>query len=158
MQRPWIRESRTAKAESHSPASALSTWKRYWLFQLPGIAFVAGVAALGTIWFRLPDWTVPLAVALWVVKDLLLYPFVGFAYEGSKPSGPESMVGAVGTATEDFSSGGFVKIGPELWRAESAAPVRAGGIVRVTGCDGMTLRVEAVKQEDRHSLRPGGQG
>lgn len=130
------------KARPDPQARRRSTWKRYWLFQLPGIVVIGGLTALATIWFGIPNWTVPVAVAIWVVKDLLLYPVLGFAYEGSKPSGPESMIGAVGTATEDCSPVGLVKIGPELWRAESAAPVMAGGLVRVTGCDGMTLRVE----------------
>ena len=100
------------------------------------------------MWFDLPRWTVPVAVALWILKDLLLYPVLGLAYEGSKPSGPEAMIGAVGTVTEDCSPRGLVRIGLELWRAESALPVGTGCIVCVTGCDGMTLRVEEIRPEE----------
>ena len=45
---------------------------------------------------------------------------------GAKPVGQESMVGLVGTATEDLCPRGQVRIGPELWRAESSKAVLAG--------------------------------
>ncbi len=111
---------------------------------------------MAALWFRLPLWLVPLVVVSWILKDLLLYRFVSIAYEGSKPSGPESMMGAVGTATEDLSPRGLVKIGPELWRGESAMPVRAHDPVRVTGCDGMMLKVEPVPPEVPPDARPAG--
>jgi membrane protein implicated in regulation of membrane protease activity len=120
----------------------VATWQRYWLFQLPGLGVVSVLLILGAYWFDLPRWTTPFALGLWIVKDLLLYPFLKSAYEGPRPTGPESMVGSLGTATEELCSSGLVRIGLELWRAESSTPVRAGHAVRVIGCDGMTMRVE----------------
>lgn len=79
----------------------MATWQRYGLFQLPGLGVVAVLVILGAYWFDLPRWTIPLALGIWTVKDLLLYPFLKSAYEGPKPAGPESMVGSVGTVTED---------------------------------------------------------
>ena len=130
---------------------SLATWQRYTLYQLPGIAVVCALATLGTYWFSLPAWTIPTAAAVWVVKDVLLYPALKTAYEGAKPAGQESMVGLVGTATEDLCPRGQVRIGPELWRAESSTAVLAGDPVRVTGSDGMTMLVEPAKPDGDHS-------
>lgn len=96
----------------------------------------------GFHWFSLPVWACACGFALWLVKDIAAYPFLKSAYGGAKPTGTESLVGAAGTATERLDPRGFVRIGPELWKAESAAPVEAGGAVRVTGFEGMTVRVE----------------
>ena len=129
----------------------MATWQRYWLFQLPGLGVVGVLVILAAYWFDLPRWTIPLALGIWIVKDLLLYPFLKSAYEGPKPTGPESMVGSVATVTEDLCPCGYVKIGPELWRAESASPIRTGQPVRVTGSDGMTMQVEPAGPESGNS-------
>ena len=110
------------------------------------------LAMVGAFWFTLPSWTIPFALGVWIAKDLLLYPFLKSAYEGPKPTGPESMVGSLGTVTEDLCPRGYVRIGPELWRAESADPVRAGQTVCVTGCDGMTMQVELVRPDSEAGL------
>ena len=98
---------------------------------------------LGAYWFDLPRWTIPFALGLWIVKDLLLYPFLKSAYEGPRPTGPESMVGSLGTATEELCSSGLVRIGLELWRAESGK-LHSGSS---WPCDGMTMRVEPAGRE-----------
>ena len=54
------------------------------------------------------------------------------------------MVGALGTAKDDLRPRGFVRIGPELWTAESSTPIRTGEDVRVVGCVGMRLLVDPV--------------
>ena len=53
------------------------------------------LATPGTDWCSLPGWTIPTAAAVWVVKDVLLYPALKTAYEGAQPIGQESMVGLV---------------------------------------------------------------
>ena len=120
----------------------MQTWQRYWLYQIPGLALAAVLLAAGYRWFSLPAWACATGFAVWLAKDILAYPFLKSAYEGARPTGTESMVGAVGTATERLAPRGFVRIGPELWTAESAVPVEAGRTVRVTGFEGMTARVE----------------
>ena len=134
-------QERAANSESGAEGRRLRTWQRYWLFQIPGLAIVSGLLAAGAYWFSLPLWACALGLALWLVKDAIGYPFLKSAYEGSKPTGLKSLIGALGTAREDLRPAGLVRIGPELWRAESAVPVKAGQVVQVAGCEGMTLRV-----------------
>lgn len=121
----------------------MKAWQRYLVFQLPGLGLLAILLAAATYWFSLPVWASALAGLLWIAKDAALYPLLKRAYEDSKSTGTASLVGCLGTAQEDLSPKGFVRIGPELWRAVSVGPVGAGQQVRVTGSDGMTLRVEA---------------
>lgn len=133
------------RADDRGPGrGALTTCQRYWLFQLPGIAVVVGLLAAGAHWFSLPLWACLLGVGLWIAKDGLLYPFVKTAYEGGKPSGPEALIGSLGTARERLAPHGIVKIGAELWRAESSTPVETGQTVRVTGTEGMTMLVDSI--------------
>ena len=108
---------------------------------------MAVLVALGACWFDLPGWTILLALGNWVVKDLLQCPLLKSAFVGSKPTRPESMIGSLSTVTEDLCRRGYVRIGPELRRAENAALLRAGQPVRVTGYDGMTMQVEPAGPE-----------
>ena len=132
----------TGNPDSGAKPKQLRTWQRYWLFQIPGLAIVSALLAGAAYWFSVPLWACALGLALWLAKDGALYPFLKSAYKGAKPTGPESMIGSLGTAKEDLRPGGLVRIGPELWRAESSVPVDVGQLVRVTGCEGMTLHVE----------------
>ena len=54
---------------------------RYWLFQIPG--FVITIAVLFGLrrWIDYPIWAGVLVMALLVVKDAILYPFLKPGYE-----------------------------------------------------------------------------
>ena len=123
----------------------MKTWQRYLLFQLPGLALVATLLAAAAHWLSLPVWACVLGMTVWLVKDVALYPALKRSYRTGGPTGPESMVGALGTANDDLRPSGFVRIGLELWRAESTVPIEAGEDVRVAGCVGMTLLVDPVR-------------
>lgn len=56
-------------------------------------------------------------------------------------TGPEAMIGAVGTAQEPLEPRGQILVHGELWQAESAQQVAAGAQVKVTEVDGLTLKV-----------------
>lgn len=130
-----------ANSQPGAVAARSGTLRRYWLFQIPGLMIVSALLAGGAYWFSLPLWACLLGLALWIVKDAAMYPFLKSAYEGSKPTGPATLIGRFGTATQDLRPAGMVRIGPELWKAECAVHVEAGRVVQVAGCDGMTLRV-----------------
>ena len=85
-------------------------------------------------------------LALWIVKDLALFPILRIAYEPAGGSGgAENLIGALGIVSADLDPEGWVRIGAERWRARVSrehAPVPAGSTVRVTAVDGLLLRVE----------------
>ena len=53
----------------------------------------------------------------------------------------ESMVGSAGIVLESFEHNGYVKIGNELWKANSSAPVKSGDEVVVTAVNGFRIEV-----------------
>jgi membrane-bound serine protease (ClpP class) len=57
-------------------------------------------------------------------------------------SGHAEIIGASGTALADIEREGWAQVRGETWRVVSAAPVASGQKLRVTGIDGLTLRVE----------------
>lgn len=63
-------------------------------------------------------------------------------------SGAEELTGAVG---EVFDNNGMVRIHSELWQAISDTPLQRGQKVRVTGRDGLILRVESADESEKRS-------
>jgi membrane-bound serine protease (ClpP class) len=57
-------------------------------------------------------------------------------------TGREAMIGATAVALEDFAERGNVRAFSEDWLAQSPRPVRKGDELRVTGVEGLVLRVE----------------
>ena len=117
---------------------------RYTLFQIPGLAGLALLLVLAVRWLGLSETLAYLVFALWVIKDVALYPFVRVAYGSGGSGGAAELIGAVGVAKSDLHPHGYVQIGAESWRAETSAeqPVDKGSSVRVRAVRGLTLLVE----------------
>lgn len=124
-------------------APAAGTLRRYLLFQVPGWLVVGIGLALAIRWWDLPlPWALA-GLAAWLAKDALLYPIVRRAYEpnGLAPHGP---IGERGVADTAIDGEGWVRIGPERWRARrapGAAPIAPGEAVRVVRLRGHELEV-----------------
>ena len=56
--------------------------------------------------------------------------------------GAEALVGEEGVALAPLDPEGQVRVVGEIWRARSSAPVAAGGCVRVTAVERLTLLVQ----------------
>ena len=127
-------------------ASTRRVFARYLAFEAPSWVLLAAVlVVLVRVW----DLTIPVAVlvlALWVVKDLVLFPVLRIAYEPAGGSGgAENLIGSLGIVSVDLDPEGWVRIGAERWRARVSrdqAPVPSGAAVRVTSVEGLLLRVE----------------
>jgi membrane protein implicated in regulation of membrane protease activity len=125
--------------------SSHRTIGKYILFQLPELSVVCVLAIGARSWVGLPDWAAAGIIALWVIKDVVMFPFVRIAYQPDSEGGATRMVDARGTAQDALQPSGYVRISAELWRAElppGSPPVEAGDRVRVLGVHGLTLIVE----------------
>ena len=49
---------------------------RYLLLNLPGAAVLVGILFLVRTRIELPGWFIALMVAIWLVKDVALFPFI----------------------------------------------------------------------------------
>jgi membrane protein implicated in regulation of membrane protease activity len=139
-----------APIEGAKVNSSYRTVAKYILFQLPELAVVCALAIGARSWVGLPDWAAAGIVAVWVVKDVVMFPFVRIAYQPGSREGGASLVGARGTAQDTLRPSGYVRISAELWRAElprGAPPVEPGDRIRVLGVRGLTLVVEPDESE-----------
>jgi membrane protein implicated in regulation of membrane protease activity len=107
---------------------------------------VVCVLAIGArSWVGFPDWAAAGIIALWVIKDVVMFPFVRIAYQPGSRGGPTRLIGERGTAQDALLPSGDVRISAELWRAElrpGSPPVEPGDRVRVLAVHGLTLVVE----------------
>ena len=129
-----------------------AVFARYAVYQIPGM-FVAGlVLVLLLRWEMLSQGVAALLFGLWVLKDLILFPITRIGYEkGGRRHGAQALEAAVGVVKEPIVAGGtgWVRLGPELWRARLASgqgTAAAGDRVRVVGLDGLVLAVEPEAQ------------
>lgn len=117
--------------------------RRYILLQLPGIAGFALFLILLRTWMDLPGWLFWVAIAAWVAKDAVLYPFVWRAYVASVD---HPLLGVTGFTNERLDPSGYITVRGELWKAvlsEGSPPVDKGRPVRVVAVEGLTLIVRS---------------
>jgi membrane-bound serine protease (ClpP class) len=63
-------------------------------------------------------------------------------------SGHAEIIGASGTALADIEREGWAQVRGETWHVVTSAPVTGGQKLRVTGIDGLTLRVEPAGRDN----------
>ena len=130
---------------SHRPQWTPKILLRYALLQLPSQALVVLVLVVVRRWVDLPSWFFWSCIACWVLKDVILFPFVWRAYDWDRAGNAHSMVGLRGEAVEQLAPTGYVQVRGELWRAEVVGErrlIEAGETVAVRGSRGLTLLVE----------------
>jgi membrane-bound serine protease (ClpP class) len=124
-----------------------------------GALGIGGVIALaiGAVILIEPDagagYTMPLALvaAISAVGGGIVFFTVLFALKARKRpvvSGMEQMIGDTGEVLEDFDSEGWARVEGERWQIVSARPLRRGQKVKVVDVTGLTLRVEAMSDEN----------
>jgi membrane protein implicated in regulation of membrane protease activity len=118
---------------------------KYLLFEAPGWLLVGALAWGARGWWGLPDWAAIAVVAAFVVKDLVLFPFVRHAYEVEMRENGSHLVGTTACVEQALEPEGWVRLGSELWRARSSEgnALPTGTRVSVEAVEGLTLRVSA---------------
>lgn len=126
-------------------AGVPSEFARYLLANVPGWFLAAGIAWAAVRWLGLATWIALAVLAAWIVKDIVLFPFMRRFYE-SEPA-TKRMLGEKGIAISAIDPDGFVQVRGEIWQAhrvDRANPIVKGAPVRVRNVDGLRLLVEAV--------------
>ncbi|MDJ0984634.1 MAG: NfeD family protein [Desulfobacterales bacterium] len=122
-----------------------SVYIRYILLNLPGLAAVILVLIIIRYWVDLSVWLSVGIVAFWIIKDVLLFPFVWRSYDSERPGRSRSMIGQRGVARERLAPSGYVQVHGELWRAKKMGegpPIEAGQPVQIVRMEGLTLYVK----------------
>jgi len=118
---------------------------RYVLMNLPGTAALVLVLGLTRHWLGIPAWLAVLIVCLWVVKEIVVFPFVWKSYDTDRPGISGVLTGAQGVVLEPLAPRGRVQVKGENWKAECAGGqniLEKGARVRVVSREGLTLYVE----------------
>ena len=119
---------------------------RYILLNIPGLMAVILILIIIQHWVVLPVWLFWSVMAIWVIKDAVLFPFVWRAYDWDQPGRNQSMIGERGIAKERLAPSGYVQIRGELWKAEKIGdgpPIEVGQPVNIVQVEGLTLYVSS---------------
>jgi membrane-bound ClpP family serine protease len=120
---------------------------RYSLIQLPELVLLILVLILLGQWIHIPMWVVLALILLWIIVNIIMFPFVWRAYVKDSPN---TMAGSQGVAADAISPCGYVRIKGEIWRAEvieGGSFIKKGDVVTVTGIRGLTLLVRSDNKE-----------
>ncbi|MEJ2730243.1 MAG: NfeD family protein [Deltaproteobacteria bacterium] len=123
---------------------------RYTLLNIPGLVAVILILIIIQHWVVLPVWLFWGIIGFWILKDVLLFPFVWRAYDGERPGISRPMIGERGIVKEQLAPKGYVQIQGELWRAvkiDNGPPIGTGQTVKIVKMDGLTLFVEPVNPD-----------
>jgi len=121
---------------------------RYTLLQLPGTLLLVLVLVGIRRWWDIPAWAAGIAVAMWIFKDMLLYPFVWSAYDWDRVTDNFSMLDREAIVVERLDPTGYVRVRGELWKAsvaEGDPPVERGATVTVREVRGLRLIVTGAR-------------
>jgi membrane-bound serine protease (ClpP class) len=89
-----------------------------------------------------------LVAVLGVVAGLYFRWVIGPIIQRSKLTGPEALVGKIGTAVTELKPEGDVRVGGIIWKAKSVSgDVQKGESVKVKSLENLTLTVEKVERE-----------
>ena len=120
---------------------------RYTLFQIPVLILLSLGLAAAVRWWGLPVLAAYGLVAVWVAKDVIMFPILRVAYESGGSSGVDGIPGALGVVTQPLVPSGYVRLGSERWKAElvsGSGAASVGSAIRVVELRGLTLIVEPV--------------
>jgi membrane protein implicated in regulation of membrane protease activity len=155
-------QKRTESSHPLHPTSYGRVILRYTLFQIPSLVILILTLVIIRTWFNLPGWLTGLCITVWVLKDIVLFPFVWRAYDPETRGHSKRMIGKQARVVERLAPRGYVELHGELWRAiigQGKSPVEKHASVRVLDVKGLTLLVESETESDSamefHSNRRG---
>jgi membrane protein implicated in regulation of membrane protease activity len=111
---------------------------------IPGTVVLVLILIIVQQWISVPSWLFWSIIGTWVVKDIIMFPYVWRAYDMNRPGISRSMIGERGIVKKRLDPSGYIQIGGELWRAESVEaglPIESGHVVRVIKMEGLKLLV-----------------
>jgi len=129
----------------------LRVYIRYGLLTIPETIVLMLILIVVRNWVPIPFWLGITLMLLWVVKEIILFPFVWRAYDNTRPEVPRAMVGQRGLTRERLAPAGYIRVQGELWKAENMLgqpPIEKSKWVRVEKIEGLKLFVVPEEAND----------
>ncbi len=121
---------------------------RYILLQIPMLILVSLVAIIAVDFFKMQHWGAIVFIAVWILKDSLMFFLVWPSYDWEKRKVEKSIIGEQATVQEILKPTGYVRYKGELWKAQIEPPdsrVKKRETVRIIAIEsGMLLKVVKV--------------
>ena len=117
---------------------------RYALFQLPHLFILILILFVLRYFLKIPGYAILIAIGIWVLKDIALYPFIGRFYDPDYQKDWLSMVGKKGIVKKSLKPKGKILVKGELWKAEvleKDIKINIGETVVIQGIKGLNLFV-----------------
>ncbi len=97
--------------------------------------------------------SLPISLYIWIMvvlvaKDIIVIKLIWNIVIKPPQTGKEALIGEIGTAHTDMDPYGIIKIGNELWKAETLNFVKKGEKVRVVDMNGLFLQVESAASDE----------
>jgi membrane-bound serine protease (ClpP class) len=112
------------------------------------IAFTIGAVMLidsDVPGFGIPYWLIGTLALLSALFILIIGGVALRARQRPIVTGHEELIGSVGVVLEDSGTEGWARVHSEQWRVQSTVPLKRGQDVKVTGRDGLVLRVTPIE-------------
>ena len=91
---------------------------RYALFQLPDLFILILILFILRYFLKIPGYAILIVLGIWILKDIVLFPFIGRFYDPDYRKDWFSMVGKKGIVKKSLKPKGKILVKGELWRAE----------------------------------------
>ena len=118
---------------------------KYLMLHLTELAIVVGVLIVVRHFMSIPSWLTITILALWILKDIAMFPKVWRAYAANNNSPMRQFIGLEAIVMDSLDPVGYVRVRGELWKAEMRNhrdAAKRGDRTKVVDTKGMTLIVE----------------
>jgi membrane-bound serine protease (ClpP class) len=118
---------------------------KYILLQIPDLILLIIVLIIFNKVINISTRLMLIIIAIWIAKDIALFPKVWKAFDSNNPSPMEQFIGMHGIVMDNLNPAGYVEVKGELWKAEirdPRFPLKKGDKIKVSDVRGMTLIVE----------------
>ena len=121
---------------------------KYTLIHLAELALIVVALIVFRHFVSISTWLITTILALWILKDIALFPKVWRAYAFYDNNPMRKLIGLEATVMDSLNPVGYVRVNGELWKAEirnPRYPAKRGDRTRVIDIKGMTLIVELTR-------------
>jgi len=118
---------------------------RYSLLQLPIIILLIILLIFSYGSDIISSTVMWIILVLWIIKDLVLYPFLWKAYDTRYQQRHTIIVGLSGTVNDRLDPESYIVVKGEFWHARTdreSGVIEKGEKVKISGMNGLTLIVE----------------